>query len=84
MAMARAALESLLREKKLDLTLTTVQPWVTQPEDRVAATGLPEIDGPLGGGLRRGHLSEIVGPRSSGRSTVLCPSARTRSARSRR
>jgi recombination protein RecA len=72
MAMARAALESLLREKKLDLTLATARPWVTLPEDRVAATGLPEIDGPLGGGLRRGQLSEIVGPRSSGRSTVLC------------
>ena len=72
MAMARAALESLLRAKKLDLTLTTSQPWVVEPEDRVAATGIPEIDGPLGGGLRRGHLSEIVGPRSSGRTTVLC------------
>jgi RecA/RadA recombinase len=30
------------------------------------------IDTALGGGLRRGHLSEIVGPRSSGRTTVLC------------
>jgi hypothetical protein len=72
MATARAAIESLLREKKLDLTLTTARPWVVEPEDRVAATGIPEIDGPVGGGLRRGHLSEIVGPRSSGRATVLC------------
>jgi hypothetical protein len=72
MATARAALESLLRERKLDVTLTTARPWVAAPEDRVAATGIPGIDEPLGGGLRRGHLSEIVGPRSSGRTTVLC------------
>ena len=30
-------------------------------EDRVAATGVPALDAALGGGLRRGHLSEIVG-----------------------
>jgi hypothetical protein len=72
MATARAALESLLRDRKLDVTLTTARPWVAEPEDRVAPTGIPGIDVPLGGGLRRGHLSEIVGPRSSGRTTVLC------------
>ena len=72
MATARAAIESLLRERKLDVTLTDVQPWVGESEDRVAATGVEAIDGPLRGGLRRGHLSEIVGPRSSGRTTVLC------------
>lgn len=72
MATARAALESLLRDRKLDVTLTTARPWEAEREDCVAATGIPGIDGPLGGGLRRGHLSEIVGPRSSGRMTVLC------------
>ena len=72
MATARAVLESLLRERKLDVTLTTARPWVAEPEDRVAAIGIRGIDEPLGGGLRRGHLSEIVGPRSSGRATVLC------------
>ena len=72
MATARAALESLLRDRKLDGTLTTARPWVAEPEDRVAATGVPGIDRPLGGGLRRGEISEIVGPRSSGRTTVLC------------
>jgi recombination protein RecA len=72
MALARAALESLLRERKLDVTLTTATPWVAEPDDRVAATGMPGIDQPLGGGLRRGHLSEIVGPASSGRTAVLC------------
>lgn len=72
MATARAVLESLLRERQLDVTLTTARPWMAEPEDRVAATGIHSIDGPLGGGLRRGHLSEIVGPKSSGRTTVLC------------
>lgn len=72
MATARAALESRLRARKLDATLTTSRPWEPEAEDRVAPTGLPGIDGPLGGGLRRGHLSEVVGPRSSGRTTILC------------
>jgi hypothetical protein len=72
MASARAALESLLRDRKLDVTLTTARPWVAEPEDRVAATGMAGIDVPLGGGLRRGQVSEIVGPRSAGRTTVLC------------
>lgn len=72
MATARAALESLLRDRKLDVTLTTARPWTAAPEDRVAATGIAGIDHPLGGGVRRGHVSEIIGPRSSGRSTVLC------------
>lgn len=68
----RAVLETLLRDRKLDVTLTSARPWVDQPEDRLAPTGLPAIDGPLGGGLRRGHLSEIVGARSAGRTTLLC------------
>jgi hypothetical protein len=72
MATARAALESLLRDRKLDVTLTTARPWVAESEDRVASTGLPGIDGPLGGGLRRGQVSEVVGTRSAGRTTVLC------------
>jgi recombination protein RecA len=72
MAAARAALELLLRGRKLDLTLTSAQPWVAEPEERLAPTGVEAIDGPLGGGLRRGHLSEIVGSRSTGRATLLC------------
>lgn len=69
---ARAALESLLRERKLDVTLTTAGPWAAAPEPCRAATGVPAIDEALGGGLRRGHLSELIGARSSGRTTVLC------------
>jgi hypothetical protein len=66
----RAALESLLRARKLDVTLTTAAPWSDTPVDRLAATGCADLDAALGGGLRRGHLSEITGAWSSGRSTV--------------
>ncbi len=66
----RVELESLLRHRKLDRTLTT-NAWADVTRD-VAATGLEILDAPLGGGIARGHLSEIVGPRSSGRTTVLC------------
>lgn len=40
--------------------------------DDLAETGVSSIDAALGGGLRRGHLSEIVGGRSSGRTAVVC------------
>ena len=33
---------------------------------------MPAIDAALGGGLRRGHLSELVGGRSSGRTSLVC------------
>ena len=67
MPAARAHLESLLRARKLDVTLTTAAPWQKPAEDRVGATGWPVLDGALGGGLPRGHLSEVIGSRSSGR-----------------
>jgi recombination protein RecA len=67
----RAVLESLLRARKLDTTLTTADPWSVGPAERIAATGWSELDATLDGGLRRGHLSEIVGPSSSGRSTLV-------------
>ena len=72
---ARAEIESLLRARKLDVTLTSETPWsTTRPrEDReIAPTGMPALDEALGGGMPRGHISEVVGPRSSGRTTVLC------------
>jgi recombination protein RecA len=75
LATARVTLESLLRARKLDVTLTDPDgagcPSAGRSDD-LAATGVPSIDAALGGGLRRGHLSEIVGPRSSGRTTVVC------------
>lgn len=68
---ARAHLESLLRTRKLDVTLTSTAPWRSPSRD-TAPTGLAPLDDALGGGLCRGHLSEIVGPRSAGRTTILC------------
>jgi hypothetical protein len=70
MRAARAELESLLRARKLDVTLTPAEPACAPGEDAVAPTGWARLDRELGGGLRRGHLSEIVGPRSSGRSAL--------------
>ena len=67
----RAELESLLRARKLDVTLTTTAPWQRPGADDLAATGIASLDAMLEGGFRRGHLSEIVGARSSGRTTVL-------------
>ena len=68
----RAELESLLRARKLDVTLTTALPLERRDPGDLAPTGIPRVDRELGGGFRRGHLSEIVGTRSSGRTSVLC------------
>jgi hypothetical protein len=67
---ALAHLESLLRARKLDVTLTASAPW-RQHVDR-APTGVPSIDAALAGGLPRGQLSEIVGARSAGRTALAC------------
>ena len=64
-----ADIESLLHAKKLGGTLVSARPL---PVDRLAETGVASLDQELGGGLARGHVSEIVGPRSSGRTSVLC------------
>ncbi len=48
---------------------------------RLLGSGLPEVDALLGGGLPRGDVSEVVGPRSSGRTALtyalLAASTRT-------
>ena len=67
---ALAHLESLLRARKLDVTLTASAPW-RKHVDR-APTGVPAIDAALAGGLPRGQLSEIVGARSAGRTALAC------------
>jgi len=68
-AKMRAALESLLRAHKLDGTLTTTAPSAAR-EGCAAPTGRADLDAALGGGFRRGQLSEIAGACSSGRSTL--------------
>ena len=67
----RAALESLLRARKLDVTLTDVPGALAPPPERLAPAGCPDLDAALGGGLRRGHLSEVTGLPSSGRTTIV-------------
>jgi hypothetical protein len=69
-ATARIALESLLRTRKLDSTLTTALPQLPHPDD-VIPTGLAVLDAHLLGGLPRGQLSEVTGPRSSGRTSLV-------------
>ena len=81
-APARADIETLLRARKLDITLTTTAAWRTASSHDVAATGLPAVDAALGGGIRRGQLSEIIGPRSAGRTTVMCRALAAAAARS--
>jgi recombination protein RecA len=72
MALARADLESLLRARQLDRTLTTAIPQADpRDEHALAPSGISALDARLGGGFPRGQLSELVGPRSSGRTSLL-------------
>jgi hypothetical protein len=72
MRLARADLESLLRTRQLDRTLTTALPVPSVfDEYAVGASGVAAVDRVLGGGFPRGQLSEIVGPSSSGRASLL-------------
>ena len=74
-ALARPELEALLRSRNLDRTLTSMLPSslpAVQPDDFVvAATRLGPLDVRLGGGFPRGQVSEIVGARSTGRTSLL-------------
>jgi hypothetical protein len=66
-SLARADLESLLHTKQLDRTLTRTP----RPDIELASTGHPALDARLHGGVPRGQVSELIGPRSSGRTRVL-------------
>jgi hypothetical protein len=66
---ARATVEALLRERKLDRTLTSTLPD-RLGEDAVAPFDADALDRGLAGGLPRGQVSEVVGPASSGRTSV--------------
>lgn len=85
-ATSRAHLESLLQARKLDRTLVPTDggsrlAW--SPPNTVP-TGVPAVDAHLGGGLPLGQFSEIVGPRSSGRTsllTTMCAAATQRGER---
>lgn len=69
---ARAAVESALRDRKLDRTLTTaLAPLERMDPSALVPMDVAAIDACLCGGLPRGQLSELAGPRSSGRVTLL-------------
>jgi recombination protein RecA len=62
-------LESLLQARRLDGTLTRT--WLPEAGVSAIPSGVAAVDRALGGGWRRGEVSELIGPRSSGRTTVL-------------
>jgi hypothetical protein len=64
---SRALLESALRARHLDSTLITPH----QESEAVVPSGVAVVDAVLAGGLPRGALSVIAGPRSSGRTMLL-------------
>ena len=69
---AVAVLESALRARKLDRTLTTMLPsWEWTDPSSLLPTDIPLVDACLRGGLPRGQLSELTGACSSGRMTLL-------------
>jgi recombination protein RecA len=69
---AMARLESALRDRKLDRTLTTALPtWGRRDDSATVAIDIAALDSCLRGGLPRGQLSEIVGPASSGRTALV-------------
>ena len=70
---ARAVLESALRVRKLDQTLTTALPPLRPGSDPSALipTDVAVLDASLLGGLPRGQLSEITGARSAGVTSLL-------------
>jgi hypothetical protein len=64
-----AVLESALRERKLDQTLSTTGGALIP--DGYTPTTVAAIDACLRGGLPRGQLCEIAGPAGAGRTTLL-------------
>jgi hypothetical protein len=69
MQAARLHVEALLRARRLDRTVADLD----APPDpaRTASTGLGWLDARLGGGWPCGETSEVTGPASSGRTSVL-------------
>jgi RecA/RadA recombinase len=65
---AISRLESLLQARHLDATLAGAR---LEAGVRTVSTGLTDLDAMLGGGWRRGEVSELVGARSTGRTSLL-------------
>ena len=70
---AREHLETLLDARKLGGALRPV--WALGRRNvRMTPTGVPTLDQALGGGWRQGEISELVGSRSAGKTSVLLAS----------
>jgi recombination protein RecA len=72
--LSKQDLEALLRARQLDHTVTPFWPPEASVDDAVGwmvPTGITTIDACLHGGFPRGHLSQCIGPRSSGRLAVI-------------
>jgi hypothetical protein len=69
----REQLEALLDARKLGGVLRPV--WALGGTNvRVTSTGVPWLDQTLGGGWRQGEISELVGGRSTGKTSALLAS----------
>jgi hypothetical protein len=69
---ALAVLETALRARKLDRTLTTALPTLERSDPAAFIPfDIAAVDGGLHGGLPRGQVSEFAGAHSSGRTTLL-------------
>ena len=71
-------LESLLAARRLDATLARKD---ALNRATLVTTGITSLDSSLGGGWRQGEVSEILGPASSGRASVLCAALAAATAR---
>jgi RecA/RadA recombinase len=70
-------LETLLQARQFDRTIATRE----EPESVRDPTGIRALDLALGGGWRQGEVSEVVGGRSSGRTSVLVSTLASAAAR---
>lgn len=71
-ATCRADVEALLRARKLDRTLVSARDASGAPcAPEMVSTGVFVLDQQLSGGFPLGQLSEIVGPHSSGRTSLM-------------
>jgi recombination protein RecA len=71
-------LESLLAARRLDSTIARQD---ADAGATLVATGITSLDTSLGGGWRRGEISEVLGQASSGRASVLCATLAAATAR---
>lgn len=78
MSAALSRLETLLSARRLDATLVRKD---ADPAVTLVTTGINALDTSLGGGWRRGEISEILGSPSSGRASVLCATLAAATAR---